>query len=78
MYGEGNSAKLLGDIVTGTTQVTEGITQGMGIDVKSLIAGMLGGRLAGAEDKTIIVQGPASAAQPVEAPAAPAGEEVPD
>ena len=28
MYGAGNSAKLLEDIVTGTTQVTEGITQG--------------------------------------------------
>ena len=51
MYGSGNSAKLLEDIVTGTTQVTEGITQGMGLDVKSLIAGMLGGRLAGGEDK---------------------------
>ena len=38
MYGEGNSAKLLADIITGTTQVTEGITQGMGIDVKSLVA----------------------------------------
>ena len=56
MYGAGNSAKLLEDIVTGTTQVTEGITQGMGIDVKSLIAGMLGSRLAGGEDKTVIIQ----------------------
>ena len=49
MYGEGNSAKLLEDIITGTSQVTEGITQSMGIDVKSLVAGMLGGRLAGGE-----------------------------
>ena len=31
MYGEGNSAKLLSDIVNGTTQVTEGISAGMGI-----------------------------------------------
>ena len=58
MYGEGNSAKLLEDIITGTSQVTEGITQSMGIDVKSLVAGMLGGRLAGGEDKTVIIQGP--------------------
>ena len=64
MYGSGNSAKLLEDIVTGTTQVTEGITQGMGLDVKSLIAGMLGGRLAGGEDKTIIVQNPPAAEKP--------------
>ena len=26
MYGEGNSAKLLGDIINGTTQVTEGLS----------------------------------------------------
>lgn len=69
MYGSGNSAKLLEDIVTGTTQVTEGITQGMGIDVKSLIAGMLGGKLAGGEEKTIILQNPPAAAQPESPPA---------
>lgn len=45
MYGEGNSAKLLQDIVNGTTQVTEGISQSMGIDVKSLLAGIVGGKL---------------------------------
>jgi flotillin len=46
MYGEGNSAKLLADIVNGTTQVTEGISAGMGLDIKSLLAGALGGKLA--------------------------------
>lgn len=46
MYGEGNSAKLLGDIVNGTNQVTEGLTAGMGIDIKSLIAGLIGGKIA--------------------------------
>ena len=45
MYGEGNSAKLLSDIVNGTTQVTEGISAGMGIDIKSLIMGALGGKI---------------------------------
>ncbi len=47
MYGEGNSAKLLQDIINGTTQVTEGMTAGLGIDLKSLLAGFLGGRAAG-------------------------------
>ena len=75
MYGAGNSAKLLEDIVTGTAQVTEGITQGMGIDVKSLVAGMLGGRLAGGADKTIVLQGPAPAERPQEAAPAPAQPE---
>ena len=46
MYGEGNSAKLLSDIINGTTQITEGFTEGMGIDVKALLAGIIGGRMA--------------------------------
>lgn len=44
MYGEGNSAKLVGDIVNSTTQITEGISAGMGMDLKSLMMGALGGR----------------------------------
>ncbi len=45
MYGEGNSAKLIGDIVNGTSQITEGMTQGLGIDLKALLAGALGGKM---------------------------------
>ena len=56
MYGEGNSAKLLGDIVNGTNQVTEGIFAGMGIDVRALLAGILGGKLA--NPTTVVVEQP--------------------
>lgn len=51
MYGEGNSAKLLSDIVNGTTQITEGFTAGMGIDLKALLTGMLGGKMSVAGDE---------------------------
>ena len=52
MYGEGNSAKLVGDIVNSTTQITEGISAGMGIDLKSLLMGALGGKMiANLEDQ---------------------------
>ena len=61
MYGEGNSAKLLQDIVNGTTQVTEGMTAGLGIDLKALLAGFLGGKAA-------------APAMPPAPPAAPAPE----
>ena len=47
MYGEGNSAKLVGDIVNSTTQITEGISSGMGIDIKSLLLGALGTKVMG-------------------------------
>ena len=43
MYGEGNSAKMVSDIVNSTTQISEGLTQGLGIDIKSLLTGALGG-----------------------------------
>lgn len=45
MYGEGNSAKLISDIINGTTQVTEGISAGMGIDIRSLIMGAMGSKM---------------------------------
>ncbi len=65
MYGEGNSAKLLEDIINGTTQITEGISQGMGIDVKALLSGMIGGKVAvGGQE------GPATVVVPVETAAA--------
>ena len=51
MYGEGNSAKLIGDIVNSTTQITEGISSGMGIDIKSLLLGALGGKVMANNDQ---------------------------
>lgn len=46
MYGEGNSTKLVGDIVGSTTQVSDGLLNGLGIDLKSLLAGFVGGKAA--------------------------------
>lgn len=47
MYGEGNSAKLIGDIVNSGTQVMSGVEQATGLDIKALLSGFLGGKLAG-------------------------------
>ena len=68
MYGEGNSSKLLADIVNGTTQVTEGISAGMGIDLKSLILGAMGGKLAADTPAPVVVipSAPATPAEPEE------------
>ncbi|NLO09555.1 MAG: flotillin family protein [Clostridiales bacterium] len=46
MYGEGNNTKLIKDIVNGTTQVTEGVASSLGIDLKALISGFLGGKVS--------------------------------
>lgn len=45
MYGEGNTSKLIEDITKSTTQISEGLTAGLGVDVKSLLMGALGGKL---------------------------------
>lgn len=45
MYGEGNSAKLVGDVMTTTEKIMEGIEGSTGLNVKSLLAGALGGKL---------------------------------
>lgn len=43
----GDSSKLAGDIITNVTQISEGMSQSLGIDLKSLLAGIIGGKLAG-------------------------------
>lgn len=47
MYGEGNNTKLIKDIVNGTNQITEGMFEGLGLDLKGLLAGFVGGKAAG-------------------------------
>ena len=45
MYG-GDTSKLAGDIMTNLTQVSEGLSESIGIDLKSLLAGFVGGKIA--------------------------------
>ncbi len=47
MYGEGNSAKLMKDIMGTVTQVTDGLKESTGVDLQSVLSGFLGGKLAG-------------------------------
>ena len=45
MYGEGNTAKLTEEISKNGTQVFAGLEKATGLDIKSLLAGFLGGKL---------------------------------
>ena len=42
MYGDGNSSRLVGDIIGSTTKITDGLTEATGVDIRSLLAGFLG------------------------------------
>ena len=46
MYGEGNSAKMIEDVMLTTGKIMEGIEGSTGLDVKALISGALGGKLS--------------------------------
>ncbi len=46
MYGEGNSSKMVGDITKSIEQVFSGISDSLGIDIKSVVSGFLGGKVA--------------------------------
>ena len=46
MYGDGNSTKLVRDVMTSADQVIAGVKESTGIDVTSLISGFVGGKAA--------------------------------
>jgi len=45
MYGEGNTAKLTEELSKNGTQIFDGLEKATGLDIKSLLAGYLGGKL---------------------------------
>ena len=59
MYGEGNTAKLNEEITRNGTQIFAGLEKATGLDIKSLLAGYLGGKL---------INKPQAPAQEVKAP----------
>ena len=46
LYGEGNQAKLVGDVMKSADQIMSSLTEATGVDIKSVIAGYLGGKAA--------------------------------
>ena len=49
MYGDGNNAKLVGDITKSLTQITDGLNDSLGVDVKSLVTDFLKNKTIGTE-----------------------------
>ena len=45
MYGDGNSSRLVKDVMQSSNQIIEGLRESTGIDLASLIAGFAGGKL---------------------------------
>ena len=51
MYGDGNSAKLMKDIMGTVTQVTDGLKESTGVDLTAVLSGFLGGKVASSREK---------------------------
>ena len=51
MYGDGNSTKMVRDVMNSSNQVLEGLKESTGIDLAGLLAGYAGGKLAGDAQK---------------------------
>jgi len=47
MYGNGNTAALTGDIIKTVTQVSNGLTESLGINLSNVLSSMFGAKLAG-------------------------------
>lgn len=53
MYGEGNNTKLVGDITKSITQISNGLNDSLGVDIKSMLAGALGHKILTENKKEI-------------------------
>ena len=48
MYGDGNSTRMVKDVMTSTSQVMDGLKEATGIDLGAMIAGIAGGKMVAA------------------------------
>ena len=46
MYGDGNSTKLMKDIMGTVVQVTDGLKESTGVDLQAVLSGFLAGKAA--------------------------------
>ncbi len=51
MYGDGNSTKLVRDVMNSANQVVDGMRESTGIDLASLLAGAVGGKIVANQTK---------------------------
>ena len=51
MYGDGNSTRLVKDVMNSAGQIMDGVKESTGIDLQAMLAGMIGGHAAGAAEE---------------------------
>lgn len=57
MYGDGNSSKLMKDVMGTVVQITDGLKEATGVDLQAVLSGFLAGKVASADKGTDIGKG---------------------
>lgn len=71
MYGDGNSTRLVKDVMSSASQIMDGMKESTGIDLQALLSGVVGGKLASeGQSVTVEVKSAEPAQQPAQAAAA--------
>lgn len=45
MYGDGNSSRMVGDIISSTTKITDGLSEATGVDIRAILSGFLNSKV---------------------------------
>ena len=45
MYGDGNSSRMVGDIISSTTKITDGLSEATGVDIRAILSGFLNSKM---------------------------------
>ncbi|MDE6785105.1 MAG: flotillin family protein, partial [Ruminococcus sp.] len=46
MYGDGNSSRMVGDIISSTTKITDGLSEATGVDIRGILSGFLNSKMS--------------------------------
>ena len=74
MYGDGNSTKLVKDVMSSASQIMDGMKESTGLDLGALLAGVVGGSMA---SRPSVVVTPPPAPETPKAPEMPEEPEAP-
>ena len=53
MYGDGNSTRLVKDVMNSAAQIVDGMKESTGVDLGALLAGVVGGKIAAAPKQEV-------------------------
>ena len=69
MYGDGNSTKLVKDVMSSASQIMDGVKESTGLDITALLSGVVGGSMAASRPVTVEVKAAGDGEDGADAPA---------